>query len=57
MPAWSASDEELAAVLTYIRREWGHGAEPLDSERVSALRAALPTRTRPWTVPELEALP
>lgn len=56
MPAWSASDEELAAVLTYIRREWGHGASPFDAQRIAELRAGLPDRARPWTVSELEAL-
>ena len=25
MPAWVADDVDLAALLTYLRREWGHG--------------------------------
>ena len=53
MPAWSATDEDLAAVLTYVRREWGHGAEPVTPEEVAAVRAATRDRGRPWTVEEL----
>ena len=55
MPAWSGSDEELAALLTYLRREWGHGAEPIARDRVRALRAAASPRAGPWTAEELLA--
>jgi mono/diheme cytochrome c family protein len=56
MPALAGSDEQLAAVLTYIRREWGHGAEPLTPEQVATVRAATGDRDRPWTIAELESL-
>ena len=38
MPRFEGTDEELAAVLTYVRRSWGNGAEPVSVERVKALR-------------------
>jgi len=53
MPAWSGSDEELASVLTYIRREWGHGADAVDPARVAEIREATGPRAGPWTVEEL----
>ncbi|HEX6886113.1 MAG TPA: c-type cytochrome, partial [Planctomycetota bacterium] len=30
MPALAATDAELAALTTFLRREWGHAAEPVD---------------------------
>jgi mono/diheme cytochrome c family protein len=54
MPALIASDEEIAAILTYVRREWGHGAEPISPQSVAGVRAATADRLRPWTASELE---
>jgi len=54
MPAFAEDDESIAAVLTYIRREWGHGADPVLAETVAAQRKAFAERGGPWTVPELE---
>jgi mono/diheme cytochrome c family protein/glucose/arabinose dehydrogenase len=56
MPAVVATDEEIAGVLTYIRREWGHGADPVPLSVVTAARAACKSRTAPFTAAELEAL-
>jgi mono/diheme cytochrome c family protein len=54
MPAFVAGDEELAAVMTYLRREWGHAVEPVDPGRV-ALRRTLKFRPKgPYTREELE---
>jgi mono/diheme cytochrome c family protein len=53
MPAYAAGDEDLAAVLTYVRREWGQGGEPVTPAEVSAVRAAEAGRGRPWTAEEL----
>jgi mono/diheme cytochrome c family protein/glucose/arabinose dehydrogenase len=49
-------DGQIADVLTYVRREWGQGAEPIDAAAVAAIRAASAGRTRPWTEAELNAL-
>ena len=47
------SDEQVAAVLTFIRREWGHAAAPVDADQVRAIRAAEAGRQQPWTDSEL----
>ncbi len=55
MPAFGETDEIVASVLTYIRREWGHGADPVDAALVARAREAARTRPRPWTAAELRA--
>jgi len=59
MPAMGAalSDNDLAAVLTYIRQSWGNEASAIIPEQVKAVRAAVGSRTQPWTAEELKALP
>lgn len=47
------SDDQIAGVLTYIRREWGQDASPVEPALVKDVRALTATRTRPWTNPEL----
>ena len=49
----SLSDEQIASVLTYIRREWGHTAGAVDPALVTTTRGATRTRNRPWTNDEL----
>ncbi len=50
------SDEKIAAVLTYVRHEWGNAAGPITTERVAELRAKEEGR-KEWTEAELLALP
>ncbi len=50
------SDEQIAGVLTYIRREWEHGASPISVEMVAKLRDAHRDRTKAWTAEEITAL-
>jgi mono/diheme cytochrome c family protein/glucose/arabinose dehydrogenase len=50
------SDEQIAAVLTYVRREWGHTASPVDPAAVEAMRRSMASRARPWTNDELTKL-
>jgi mono/diheme cytochrome c family protein/glucose/arabinose dehydrogenase len=50
------NDEQIASVLTYVRREWGQTADPVDVAAVTAVRGASAGRTRPWTDAELSAL-
>ena len=47
------SDEQIAGVLTYIRREWDHEASPVPLELVKKIRAETKGRTDAWTEPEL----
>lgn len=51
------TDEELAAVLTYIRRAWGNNTEPVAPSDFAGARAATPERTKPWRIEELEGKP
>jgi glucose/arabinose dehydrogenase/mono/diheme cytochrome c family protein len=50
-------DLTLAGLMTYLRRSWGHKADPVSVEEVADLRAASVGRGQPWTVAELEAVP
>ena len=50
------SDDQIAAVLTYVRREWGQPGAPIDAAVVSGVRSATAGRSRPWTDAELSAL-
>jgi mono/diheme cytochrome c family protein/glucose/arabinose dehydrogenase len=50
------NDDQIAGVLTYIRREWGQTAPPIAAADVAAVRAQTASRTRPWTHDELMAL-
>ena len=47
------SDEQIAAVLTYIRREWDQPGSPVDPGTVKQVRPLTAGRTRPWTNDEL----
>jgi putative membrane-bound dehydrogenase-like protein len=55
MPAFAEAvdDQQIADVLTYIRREWGHTAAPVKPETVKAVRAATAGREDSWTEAEL----
>lgn len=58
MPAMGAlSDDHLAAIFTYIRREWGHTASPVEPEAVKKVREAISGHPDAWTQPELLKLP
>jgi mono/diheme cytochrome c family protein len=50
------TDDQIAAVLTYIRREWGQNGSPVLPANVKATRALTAGRSRPWTNDELLAL-
>jgi mono/diheme cytochrome c family protein len=47
------TDPQIAAVLTYIRREWDHGADPLTIDQIKQVRAQEQSRSQPWTALEL----
>lgn len=51
------NDDQIAAVLTYVRREWGNDGSPVDAALIKRMRALTAARTRPWTDGELNALP
>jgi mono/diheme cytochrome c family protein len=42
------TDEQVASILTYIRREWEHTAGPVEPETVKAIRAASSGQHESW---------
>lgn len=50
-------DEDVAAVLTYIRMSWGNKASPVTADQVQAVRAKTADRSSAWTAEELLSLP
>ncbi len=54
MPPVALGDAELAAVLTFARRTFGEGADPVTADEIAAVRAQ--PRDRPWTAAELETI-
>lgn len=59
MPAWreALTDEQIAAVLSYTRNEWGNRAEEVTPEQIHAIREATKGRPVPWTNEELTRIP
>ena len=47
------TDEQIAGVLTYVRREWDHEASPVSVDLVKQIRAENKGRTDAWTEAEL----
>ncbi len=50
------SDEQIAALLTYVRREWGHTASPVAPADVKEVRGMTASRRTPWTEADLTKL-
>ncbi len=55
MPAFGGAldDQQVSSILTYLRREWGHSAAPVDPEHVKAIRAATQGHADAWSPEEL----
>ena len=54
MPAMGVfNDDQVAAILTYIRREWENGAPPVEPATVKQIRAVFANRTDAWRQEEL----
>ena len=50
------ADDEVAAVLTYVRRSWGNDASAVTAQQVVAQRAATRPATGPVSGAELRPL-
>ncbi len=58
MPSWATfNDEQLAGILTYIRRDWEQGATPITPAAVKAIREAAAKHDGAWTEAELSKIP
>ncbi len=55
-PLGSLSDEQLAGVLTFVRRSWGNQASAVEPADIVRVRAATSDRAGAWTDVELERL-
>jgi mono/diheme cytochrome c family protein len=55
MPGLKAlDDEQIASILTYVRREWGHEGSPIDPGTIANVRAETNERGDvQWTEEEL----
>jgi hypothetical protein len=51
----SMTDEQAAAVLTYIRGSWGNNASPVNPLELKESRLMYSYRKTPWTEQELSA--
>ncbi|HEU4720595.1 MAG TPA: PVC-type heme-binding CxxCH protein [Gemmatimonadaceae bacterium] len=47
------TNEQIAEVLTYVRRSWGNAAAPIAPVEVAEIRGATTGRSKPWTEAEL----
>lgn len=50
------NDDQIAAVLTFIRSEWGNNADPITAEYVAKVRAETADRGEPWTQKDLQTI-
>jgi mono/diheme cytochrome c family protein/glucose/arabinose dehydrogenase len=58
MPAvLNLESTEVAEILTYLRREWGHRASPVDVDAVRGVKRAEGDREEPWTQEQLLRIP
>jgi mono/diheme cytochrome c family protein len=55
-PMGILQDDQIAALLTYVRREWGHAASPVDPALITKIRAETEKREEAWTERELSQL-
>ncbi len=57
MPSFSVIDNnDLAAIMTYIRGEWGHAASPVSARTVGNVRFRSQGKITPWNPRELTDL-
>jgi mono/diheme cytochrome c family protein len=59
MQAWEGqyTDQQLAAILTYVRSDWGNNAPAITADMVKQIRDEFKDRKEQWTWPEVEKIP
>ncbi|MFM8720483.1 MAG: c-type cytochrome [Chthoniobacterales bacterium] len=58
MPPWKQlKDDQIAAILTYIRSEWGNNESAISAEQVAKIREETTAQTEPYTQAQLQAIP
>ncbi len=57
MPSLSVvQNPDIAAIISYIRQEWGHAAEPVSASTVGRVRMLSQGKVAPWTQAELREI-
>ncbi len=46
-------DDQIAAILTFVRSSWGNNASPVTEDFVKTIRASVEDRKTPWTAEEI----
>jgi mono/diheme cytochrome c family protein len=59
MQAWESqyTDQQLAAILTYVRSDWGNNAPAITPEMVKQIREEFKDRKEQWTWAEIQKIP
>ena len=58
MPTWTTlQDKQIAAVLTYIRQEWGNKGGEVEKEQIAKEREVLKDRSEPWAEADILGVP
>ena len=58
MPQWKQlPDDQISAILTYIRSDWGNNAPAIDPAFVAQIRKSDGAQSDPWTQAQLLAVP
>ena len=59
MQAWEGqyTDQQVAAILTYERSDWGNNGPPVTADMVKQIRAEFKDRKDQWTWPEIQKMP
>ena len=52
-PLAALDDESLAGALTFVRRSWGHGFDPVDPAVIARTRRETAGRAEPWNDKQL----
>ncbi len=55
-PLDALTDAQIAGVMTYVRREWGHEAAAVDAATVARIRESTKGRAQAWTEAELKRI-
>ena len=50
------TDDQIASVLTYIRREWENTGDPVSPDMVKQVRAEIANRSEAWSAAELQKI-
>jgi mono/diheme cytochrome c family protein len=56
IPQNSNSDQWIADIVSYVRNSFGNRGDLVDVKEVTALRKELASRTKPWSIAELQSL-